>query len=361
MPNNPPPPPADRSKIPEKILVVDPDGGGERLDRYLSRNLADAPSRTVLQRWIASGRVLVNGNMARSSRPLSPGDRILVFERTAPPVPPKLMAQDPPPAEWMLFVDEDLLVVNKPAGLPVHPSRGHWDHSLVHRLLPLLTADEVGETQDDRFRPGIVHRLDKDTTGCLVVARTPAVRLALSNALARREVHRRYLAVIGGRLDPPEGTIDAPVGRDPKNRLRMATVVGGRPARTRYRTLMAWEGMSLVECKLETGRTHQIRVHMAALGHPVAGDALYRGAAVAGLEHQALHAWRLAFIHPVTHIPRCFVAPLPGQWAALKNLLGDPQAVWPKTSSMDEEHDAFACPSLDPFDLWERLGGLPRE
>jgi 23S rRNA pseudouridine1911/1915/1917 synthase len=191
--------------------------------------------------------------------------------------------------------DADLIVIDKPAGLPVHPSPGHSSHTLVNAVLAqcadLSGIGGVG-------RPGIVHRLDKDTSGLIIVAKNDAAHLSLARQLKERQVEKTYVALVHGRLSPKEGVIDAPIARHPKHRKKMAVVAGGREARTRYRALREIDGFSLVEARPETGRTHQIRVHLASIGHPIAGDALYGRVGAPPLGRQFLHAARLAFRHP---------------------------------------------------------------
>ena len=214
-------------------------------------------------------------------------------------------------------VDDDVIVVAKPAGLVVHPGAGHPDGTLVNGLLARFP--ELAHAGDPA-RPGIVHRLDRDTSGLMVVARTARAYDALVDALGRREVERQYQALVWGRLDAPRGVIDAPIGRSAARRTRMAVREGGREARTSYSVLDEFDdpAVSLLECRLETGRTHQIRVHLAAIGHPVVGDAPYQGArASLPLDRPFLHATALSFPHPVSGDPLHFEEPLPPELAAV--------------------------------------------
>jgi 23S rRNA pseudouridine1911/1915/1917 synthase len=220
----------------------------------------------------------------------------------------------------ILFEDDDLLVVDKPAGMPVHPGPGHSGNTLVNALLahcPDLPG--IGGVQ----RPGIVHRLDKDTSGLMVVAKTERAHAGLSAQFKDRSLHKTYLALVEGRVQPPEALVDAPIGRDPNNRRRMAIDgVAAREAQTSYRTLAAYEGYTLIEATLHTGRTHQIRVHLASLGHPLAGDTLY-GKASKLVGRQFLHAHRLTFRHPAGGRELSFESPLPEDLeAALQQLEG---------------------------------------
>jgi 23S rRNA pseudouridine1911/1915/1917 synthase len=220
------------------------------------------------------------------------------------------------PPFTIAFQDEHLLVVDKAAGVVVHPARGHHEGTLAQLLAPLLAAGDDDPDADgggwDPDRPGIVHRLDRDTSGLLVVARTAEVLAALQRALARREIERAYLALVEGRPPARTGTIEAPIGRDPRVRTRMA--VGGsgpREARTHFTLEQALPDTSLLRLRLETGRTHQIRVHLQAIGHPVCGDPEYGTAGMLGLERQFLHATRLAFEHPLTGERVDVSSPLP--------------------------------------------------
>jgi 23S rRNA pseudouridine1911/1915/1917 synthase len=219
--------------------------------------------------------------------------------------------------------DADVLVIDKPAGLVVHPAAGHWSGTLLNGLL-------AHHPDAARLpRAGIVHRLDKDTSGLMVVARTPAAAFALSQAIAARSVRREYLALVHGHLSKATLQIDAPIGRDPVSRVRMAVVAGARAARTDVTVLAEGKGdahaISAVHCRLHTGRTHQIRVHLASRGHPLVGDALYGGAPALGLQRQALHAARLGFVHPRTSEDLQFEAPLPADLSsAWRQVAGGP-------------------------------------
>ncbi|MCW5851195.1 MAG: RluA family pseudouridine synthase [Anaerolineae bacterium] len=278
---------------------------GERLDKYLAEALPDL-SRAMLQKLIKDGAVLVGGKPAKPSYRVEGGDTVIV--RVPPPAP-----LEAPPAPHIpldiLYQDTDLLVLNKPAGLVVHPAHGHSDDTLVNALLahvPDLAG--IGGV----LRPGIVHRLDKDTSGLLLVAKHDQAQQALQDQFRSRAVDKVYLALVEGHLTPPRGRIDAPIGRDPRERQRMAIVPTGRPAQTEYRVLETLAETTLVEAHLLTGRTHQIRVHLASLGYPIVGDRVYghRKQHLA-LGRQFLHAWRLAFTLPSTGERIQFTAPLP--------------------------------------------------
>ncbi|HEY8489940.1 MAG TPA: RluA family pseudouridine synthase [Dehalococcoidia bacterium] len=294
------------------VLRLAADREGERLDQFVARCVPEV-TRSHAQRLIEGGLVTVNG------RPAKPGHRLAGGEAVAVTVPePQPAALEPEPIPLtVVYQDADVLVVDKPPGLPVHPSPGHERHTLVNAVLALC-PDLRGVGGD--LRPGIVHRLDMDTSGLLAVAKNDRAHQALSRQLQERTVHKVYLALVEGRLRPPEGIIDAPVGRDPRHRQKMAVVAGGREARTRYRVRQELDGCTLVEAEPVTGRTHQIRVHMAALGHPVVGDPIY-GRRSALVPRQFLHAWRLGFRLPSTGEYREFESPLPPDLrAALRRL-----------------------------------------
>ena len=271
------------------------DRDGERLDLFIARRLSDL-TRSRVRKLIDGGAVSINGETPRKAGvKLAAGQRV----RVAIPPPKPSTLRPEPMALSIVYEDGDLLVIDKPAGLAVHPSPGHSSHTLVHGVLahcPNLSG--IG----GEGRPGIVHRLDKDTSGLIIVAKNDAAHVSLARQLKERKVEKTYLALVEGRIEPAEGIIEAPIGRDPRHRKRMAVVERGREARTRYRLLREVAGRSLVEVRPETGRTHQIRVHLASIGFPICGDALYGrgGAALAGLSRQFLHAHRLAFRHPAT-------------------------------------------------------------
>ena len=295
---------------------------GERLDRALA-TLHPGLSRTAVQTLIRAGRVTVNGRAARAALKVATGDALLV---TLPP--PRVVTLDPEPLPLaIVFEDDDLLVVDKPAGMVVHPGAGVADGTLVNAL---LHHDPGIATVGGPGRPGIVHRLDKDTSGLMVVARTARAYLALVEALAARHVHRTYAALVWGVPRPAEATVTTRLGRDPRHRQRMAVLArGGREAITHYRVVERFEIASRLEVRLETGRTHQIRVHLSHRGHPVVGDPVYGGrvkkllsaapgqrslasALLEDLRRQALHASDLELAHPVTGQPLRFSSPWPG-------------------------------------------------
>ena len=260
-----------------------------RLDRYLAGQLRDL-TRSRLHGLIGDGFVLVNGRATKPAQQVRAGD---VVDVTVPKPREVSMAAEDIPVP-LVYQDDDIVVVDKPSGLAVHPGPGHPSGTLVNALLARCPGIEgVG----GEIRPGIVHRLDKDTSGLMVVAKNDAAHHHLSESLKNREVRKEYLALVEGELAEEEGVIDRPIGRHPRNRKKMAVVDDGREARTRYRVLERLERTTLVELSLETGRTHQIRVHLAHLGHPLVGDGVY-GRGYGSLGRQFLHAYRLGFEHP---------------------------------------------------------------
>jgi 23S rRNA pseudouridine1911/1915/1917 synthase len=284
--------------------------GGLRLDQALAR-LFPQYSRNRLQAWLKAGHVTVDGEQAAPRRIVDGGERVLVEPPPAPDAAPK--AQRMPLR--IVHEDAELIVVDKPAGLVVHPGAGVPDRTLMNALL--AHAPQLGAVP----RAGIVHRLDKDTSGLLVVAKTVEAQAHLAQQLAERSVRRVYLALVQG--DPPaSGRIDAPVGRDARARTRMAVTHRGKPARTAYRVLERFGRAALVECRLETGRTHQIRVHFQHIRHPLVGDTVYRRGTRHGIAfpRQALHAAELSLKHPRTGEVLSWKAPLPKD---MKRLLED--------------------------------------
>ena len=277
-------------------------GAAPRLDKYLAEQLPDL-TRSYIKRLIERGNVLVNGELAKPGWHLREGDQVQVV--VPPPVKVALEAE-PIPLK-VVYEDRELLVVDKPAGLPVHPSAGHPKHTLVNALLAHCPDLEgIG----GEVRPGIVHRLDKDTSGLLMVAKNAQSHASLSQQLKERTIKKGYLALVKGQPAPSQGIIDAPIARDPRNRKRMAVVLEGRQSVTRYEVLERLGSHTLLEVWPGTGRTHQIRVHLASLGHPLAGDSLYGGKAPF-TGRQFLHAHILGFHHPFSHEWLEFTSPLP--------------------------------------------------
>ena len=310
-------------------LVVDPDGVGARLDRWLSGRVPSL-SRARLQRLIAEGAVVLDGSPTRASIRLKQGQSVEV--RVPPPSPARPEPEDI--ALHVVYEDAHLLVVDKPAGLVVHPGAGRTSGTLVNALLfRVKDLSGVGGV----LRPGIVHRLDRGTSGLLVVAKDDATHAALARQFASRTVEKEYLAIVLGVPSPRAGTIDSPIGRDPVQRKRMSVKPArGRAAVSSYRVEEVLDGAALLRVRIQTGRTHQIRVHLASRGHPVAGDAVYGGRrppparraasreALASLGRPALHAARLAFDHPATGKRLVFESPLPPELGALLDALRAP-------------------------------------
>ncbi len=286
---------------------------GKRLDVFIAARCPGL-SRSQARRLIEEGLATVNGRRARPSYALRPADvvdvRVRASESTAP--------QPEAIPLRIIYEDSDILVVDKPAGVAVHPGPGQARHTLVNALLARY-PDLAGT--GEALRPGVVHRLDKDTSGLLLVARNERAHADLSRQLKERLVEKRYLALVTGRLEPAEGVIEGDIGRDPRNRKRMAIVEGGRPSRTAYTVRERLDGFTLVEVAPSTGRTHQIRVHLAGVGHPIVGDALYgRRSTLVG--RQFLHAWRIAFRHPADGRPMAFESPLPADLAEALRVIG---------------------------------------
>ena len=286
----------------EKALLLKAGSAGFRLDLFIVQQLPEL-SRSFIQKLIEDGHVTLNGKPARAGIKLKEGDEVAIT--IPPPEPSELLAEDIPLS--IIYEDDDLLVVDKPAGMTTHPAPGNPAHTLVNALLSHLPA--LPES-DNPVRPGIVHRLDKDTSGLILVAKTRGALANLSAQFKSREVKKAYVALVKGKVAPQSGIIDAPIGRDRAHRQKMAVTDSGRPARTAYTTLKVYKGYTLVEARPETGRTHQIRVHFASVGHPIVGDATY-GSKADLVGRQFLHAQRLSFKLPSTGRRVEFTSPLP--------------------------------------------------
>ena len=294
--------PLSRAMLSAEFLIA-PEHAGERLDRFLAAQVP-ALSRARLQTLIASGDVKLNGRATKASTRLRAGDAIALTE--PPPRESTTRAEAIPLA--VLYEDADLIVLDKPAGMVVHPAAGNWEGTVVNALLHWCgPLSSIGGEQ----RPGIVHRLDKDTSGCLVAAKNDAAHRSLAAQFAGREVVKIYLALAAGKFPLRSGVVEAAIARHPVQRKKMAVVKDGRgrAAKTSWRVRRECGGATLVECTLHTGRTHQIRVHLQHLGHPLLGDAVYGRRA--GYPRQMLHAWKLGFTHPRTGAGMTFVSPIP--------------------------------------------------
>jgi 23S rRNA pseudouridine1911/1915/1917 synthase len=300
-------------------IVLNEAATGQRLDRVLAT--ATELSRMRIQALLGEGRITRDGaQIADASAKARAGQHIVID------IPPPVAAI-PEPQEiplTIVFEDEDMMVIDKPAGLVVHPGAGNPDGTLVNALLAYC-GDRLSGIGGVR-RPGIVHRLDKDTSGLMVVAKTDRAHISLAQQLQTRTLKRIYTAVVWGKPTPVTGRIEGNIGRRPNDRKRMALVPhGGRTAVTHYRTIRSYKTASVVECRLETGRTHQIRVHMAHIGHPLVGDPAYglkrlpkdAPALAKSLPRQALHATQVTFLHPVTNMEMCYSSPVPSDIAEL--------------------------------------------
>ncbi len=296
-----------------EILLSNVDG--VRLDAFISSELDI--SRSLAAELIDSGKVTVNGKLAKKSNKVMAGNEVLV--EVPELVEPEALPEDIPLD--IVYEDDDLLVVNKPKGMVVHPAPGNPDGTLVNALLYHCKGSLSGI--NGVMRPGIVHRIDKDTSGLLIVAKNDAAHRSLAEQIKEHSFTREYRAVVYGNLKQDSGTVNAPIGRDPKNRQRMAIVyVNSKPAVTHYEVLQRFEGFTYIKCRLETGRTHQIRVHMASLGHPIAGDPVYGPKKViTKLQGQCLHAGLIGFIHPKTLEYLEFTSEVPKYFSSYLNSL----------------------------------------
>lgn len=287
-------------------LTVSPEDAGVRIDKYLAEQLPDI-TRSYLQKLLKDGSVQMNGKPVKASTKTAVGAVIALAipEPEEPEILPENIPLD------ILYEDSDVILINKPKNMVVHPAAGHYTGTLVNALMYHCRGDLSGI--NGVLRPGIVHRIDKDTTGVLIVCKNDRAHNALAEQLKEHSITRKYRAIVCGNLKEDEGTVDAPLGRHPQDRKKMAIVrSGGKRAVTHYRVLERFGNDTYIECQLETGRTHQIRVHMASLGHPLLGDEIYgRAKSPFKLEGQTLHAMVLGFIHPTTGEYMEFEAPLP--------------------------------------------------
>ena len=304
----------------DNVAIVTAEESGERVDALLARHL-EGFSRSAAQRLLEGGAVLLGERAVKKNYLCAAGDDFVVTLPDLAEIP--LVPQDIPLD--VVFEDADVIVVNKPRGMVVHPAPGHPDGTLVNALLSHCgdTLSGIGGEK----RPGIVHRIDKDTSGLIIAAKNDAAHLALSAQLADHSLRREYEAVVRGSLREERGTVDAPIGRHPTDRKRMAvTQKASRSAVTHWEVLARYRGYTHVRCRLETGRTHQIRVHMAYIGHPLLGDYTYGAPSPdKGLEGQCLHARRLRFVHPASGEPIELETPLPPYFQEVLDRLGNPE------------------------------------
>ena len=297
------------------ILQTGSDHAGERLDAYLSAQVEEL-TRSAAQRLLGEGLVLCQGRPLGKSYRLTGTETLTVNLRSPEPV--ETVAQDIPLD--VVYEDEDVIVVNKPVGMVVHPAPGHSDGTLVNALLHHC-GDSLSGIGGE-LRPGIVHRIDRDTSGLIIAAKNDAAHLALSAQLSDHSLARTYEAVVVGNLSQDKGTVDAPIARHPTDRKRMAVVPGGRRAVTHWAVIARYPGFTHVRCQLETGRTHQIRVHMAYIGHPLYGDTVYGAKKPArDMTGQCLHAAALTFVHPRTGERMTLTCPLPEEFQAFLDKL----------------------------------------
>ena len=300
----------------ERFRVTDEDGG-VRIDKYLT-SVCEGLSRSYLQKLLKSGQVLVGGQGVKASYAVQEG--ALIELEVPEAVEPEILAE--PMDLDVLYEDEDIILINKPKGMVVHPAAGHYTHTLVNGLLDHCRGQLSGI--NGVMRPGIVHRIDMDTTGVIIACKNDLAHSCLAEQLKEHSITRRYQAIVHGVLKEDEGTVDAPIGRHPVERKKMSiNYNNGREAVTHYKVLRRFRQYTHVECRLETGRTHQIRVHMASIHHPLLGDAVYGPARcpIPGLQGQTLHAGVLGIRHPRTGAYMEFTAPLPDYFAKLLRTL----------------------------------------
>ncbi|MCY3559229.1 MAG: RluA family pseudouridine synthase [Chloroflexi bacterium] len=298
---------------PSPALELMADQAGERLDQFLARRL-DGASRSQARHLIVDGLVQVDSRLERPAYKLNTGELVTVHPRQSGPV------EDPVEIELsVVYEDDHLAVIDKQASLTVHPAPGETQPTLIAAIInrwPEIASIAADDPEADPLRPGLVHRLDRDTTGLLMIAKTADALRSMRDQLRDRTVDKRYLAVVVGAPDPPAGLIDAAIGRDPADPRRMAILDRGRPSQTGYETTERFTDAALVTCKLITGRTHQIRVHLSAIGHPIAGDSMY-GMATPLIDRQALHASHLTIRHPATDDPLTVTADPPADFRSL--------------------------------------------
>ncbi|MDO4382412.1 MAG: RluA family pseudouridine synthase [Clostridia bacterium] len=288
-----------------KNVIVNENDKGKRLDIYIAENFNEL-SRTMIKKLIESNNILVNDKSEKVSYKVQANDNISIDVPEAKET--KLKAQEIPLD--IIYEDNDIIVVNKPKGMVVHPANGNPDGTLVNAILAICKNSLSGIGGE--LRPGIVHRLDKDTSGLIIVAKNDKAHINMSEQIKERNVKKTYIALVRGNVPEEEATINMPIGRSTKDRKKMAVTKNGKQAITHFKVLKRYSKYTLLEIKIETGRTHQIRVHMAEIGYPVVGDAVYsNGKNEFGIEGQMLHAYKLEFMHPITNKHMELTAPLP--------------------------------------------------
>ena len=288
-----------------KNVIVNENDKGKRLDIYIAENFNEL-SRTMIKKLIESNNILVNDKSEKVSYKVQANDNISIDVPEAKET--KLKAQEIPLD--IIYEDSDIIVVNKPKGMVVHPANGNPDGTLVNAILSICKNSLSGIGGE--LRPGIVHRLDKDTSGLIIVAKNDKAHINMSEQIKERNVKKTYIALVRGNAPEEEATINMPIGRSTKDRKKMAVTKNGKQAITHFKVLKRYSKYTLLEIKIETGRTHQIRVHMAEIGYPVVGDAVYsNGKNEFGIEGQMLHAYKLEFMHPITNKHMELTAPLP--------------------------------------------------
>lgn len=302
-------------------ITVEQNVDNKRLDKFISEMEEDL-SRTTIQRLIEEEKVLVNEQKVKTSyKPIS-GDKIRIIVEQRPKL--ELKAQKIP--VQIMYEDKDIVVVNKPKGMVVHPANGNYDGTLVNALLGMYEdkSDWSFSEDEENFRPGIVHRLDKDTSGLLIVAKNDVALMKMSKEIQERKVTKKYIALVKGNVPDDEATIDLPIARSTKDRKKMAVDEKGKNAVTYFKVLKRYDRYTLLELKIATGRTHQIRVHMSYIGHPVVGDEVYsNGKNEFEVKGQMLHAWKLEFIHPITGEKINLEAPVPDYFKEILEKLND--------------------------------------
>lgn len=299
-----------------RIFKVSPTYEGDRIDKYLSEHMYGL-SRSYIQKLAKNGEIKVFDKVCKPNHVVKTGD--IIFVNIPKPITPDILPENIPLD--IVYEDNDIIIVNKPKHMVVHPAAGHYSGTLVNGLMYHCKDNLSGI--NGVMRPGIVHRIDMDTTGLLIVCKNDHSHIFISDQLKRHSVHRKYQAIVHGVLKDDEGTIDAPIGRDPNNRMKMAIVAsGGKDAITHYRVIKRYKDYTFIECKLETGRTHQIRVHMSSLNHPLLGDNVYGPSKCPyNLTGQTLHAKTIGFVHPTTHKYMKFNSQLPDYFKHLLEIL----------------------------------------